>query len=307
MITITDKGFLTLPVTAKKHGLAKFGVPQGGPADAFRYLLANRLAGNTDDAWALEATLRIPGIRFDDPRAVAVVGDAALFILRGGKKLRINANETVFVELGDELLACSLAAGMRAYIAVSGGLADSGFRPVPVRNGEAIHLEKTVPVQAARIKDLPLALPGDEVVLRVLPGVQSDHFSHEGREIFFGSEYTYTANSDRMGIRLSGVPVAFAEGQDGNIISEGMLPGDIQITSSGQPILMMADCPVSGGYAKIAHVIAADLPIAAQLRPGAKLRFREVDVASAHIALRRLTAAADGCIAQQRTGKTDAQ
>ena len=63
MITITDKGFLTLPVTAKKHGLAKFGVPQGGPADAFRYLLANRLAGNTDDAWALEATLRIPGIR----------------------------------------------------------------------------------------------------------------------------------------------------------------------------------------------------------------------------------------------------
>ena len=99
-----------------------------------------------------------------------------------------------------------------------------------------------------------------------------------------------------MGIRLSGAAVGFADGHDGNIISEGMLPGDIQITSAGQPILMTADCPTAGGYAKIAHLISADMPLAAQLRPGARLRFRQVEVADAHIALRRLMLALGGCI-----------
>ena len=99
-----------------------------------------------------------------------------------------------------------------------------------------------------------------------------------------------------MGIRLSGEAVSFASGHDGNILSEGILMGDIQIPSSGQPILLMADCQTVGGYAKIAHVITADLPVAAQLRPGSKIRFRRVDVYEAQALLHRKVREIRECI-----------
>ena len=82
--------------------------------------------------------------------------------------------------------------------------------------------------------------------------------------------------------------VEFAEGCTGNILSEGTIMGDIQITSAGQPILMMADCQTVGGYTKLGHVISADLPAAAQLRPGAKVRFELISVEAAQQILRQL-------------------
>lgn len=93
-----------------------------------------------------------------------------------------------------------------------------------------------------------------------------------------------------MGIRLTGDRVAFAEGCDGNIISEAVLPGDIQITSEGSPILMLADCQTTGGYTKIGHVIRADIPLAAQLRPGDRLRFSPVSIDEAQKILRGMYA-----------------
>lgn len=93
-----------------------------------------------------------------------------------------------------------------------------------------------------------------------------------------------------MGIRLTGDRVAFAEGCDGNIISEAVLPGDIQITSEGSPILMLADCQTTGGYTKIGHVIRADIPLAAQLRPGDRLRFSPVSIDEAQKILRGMHA-----------------
>ena len=100
-----------------------------------------------------------------------------------------------------------------------------------------------------------------------------------------------------MGIRFEGPAVEFGPGRDGNIISEGVLPGDIQITSAGLPILMMADCQTVGGYAKIAHVITADLPAAAQLRPGSRVLFKAVPVREAQELLRAQRREADSCIA----------
>ena len=91
-----------------------------------------------------------------------------------------------------------------------------------------------------------------------------------------------------MGIRFSGPAISFAEGYDGNILSEGTMMGDIQVPTSGQPILLMAGCQTSGGYVKIAHVIMADLPVAAQLKPGDRVRFREVSVFEAQAILHRL-------------------
>ena len=91
-----------------------------------------------------------------------------------------------------------------------------------------------------------------------------------------------------MGIRFEGNAISFAPEKDGNIISEGMMPGDIQVASDGKPILMMEDCQTVGGYAKIAHLTSADLPVAAQLRPGDHVRFRFVSVEEAQKAFRKM-------------------
>ena len=297
MIEILEKGFFTLPVTSKRHAFASLGVPAGGPMDAVRYLLANRLVGNPDDAPALEATLVLPGIRFTERRAFAVVGGVSgVFLRRDREKHLLPAGQTLFTEVGDELLSCPLEQGMRAYLTFSGGIRMDSLRPKPVSKGDCLALsEGTTPVPMILNKP-PLSMPQGEAVLRVTEGVQSDQFSEAGIRTFYNTEYLYTPQSDRMGIRLSGQAVSFAAGYDGNILSEGILMGDVQIPSSGQPILLMADCQTSGGYAKIAHVITADLPVAAQLRPGSKIRFRQVDVFEAQALLHRQVRETGECI-----------
>ncbi len=300
MIEIVKKGFLTIPVSAKRHLLERFGVPTGGPADWLLYTLANRLAGNPDDACALEATMVLPQLRFHEDGAIAVAGEIeGLTLLRGGQAIAVPVNSTVPVQTGDELLSVPLTRGMRAYLAITGGIRYDALHAAGVSDGQMLPTERRGPVVLRSADALPIRMPGDEAELRVIAGVQRDLFSEEGETAFYGSAYTYTPDSSRMGVRLSGPAVAFATGFDGNILSEGMLSGDVQIPASGQPILMLADCPATGGYAKIAHVIAADLPLAAQLRPGARLRFRQTDVAWAHVALKRLLMRLEQCITER--------
>ncbi len=289
MIEILDKGFLTMPVSDTRHGLERYGVPGGGPMDCCSYTLANRLVGNADHAVALEATMVIPRIRFCDDRAFAIVGGQCETALRrNGQSLPVAEGETVFAKAGDELTGGALQTGCRAYLAVAGGIRDTSIRTQPLHTGDRLELGDNTAISRMSIQKMPFTMPGREVTLRVIEGVHTRQFSPEGLKAFYGSDYIYTPQSDRMGIRLHGAAITFASGSDGNIISEGMMPGDIQVTSSGQPILMMADCQTVGGYAKIGHVISADLPIAAQLRPGARIRFKEVLLPEAQAAWRKL-------------------
>ena len=297
MIEIIDKGFWTIPVSGTRHGMERFGVPRGGPMDLCRCVLANRLAGNSDDAWALEAVMVFPSVRFLDDRAFAVVsGDCELQLKRGGQTLTIPLGEMIWARAGDELRGSPLKNGFRGYLAVSGGLAVSTARPQPLRPGACLPLGSSEPPAFRRLIRDPSPLPGGEPELRVLEGVHAERFSPEGLATFYHSPYVCTSQSDRMGLRLSGAPIAFCPGADGNILSEGMMPGDIQVASDGQPILMMADCQTVGGYAKIAHVIGADLPTAAQLRPGTKVRFREVIMPEAQAAWRKLWRQMELCL-----------
>ena len=297
MIEITKKGFLTIPVSTKRHFMECFGVSTGGPMDFSRCLLANRLAGNPDDACVLEAAFFLPGLRFTDCRAVAVVGGVeALTFLHNGQKQSLPANRTLFTEPGDELLSCPITGGMRAYLAISGGIRLDTVRPKPVADGDRLALAPGKLPATGRLKKVLPPVPTGKAVLRVISGVQSEQFSSKGMETFYEKEYCYTPQSDRMGIRFSGPVISFAEGCDGNILSEGTVMGDIQMPPSGQPILLMADCQTSGGYAKIAHVITADLPVAAQLRPGDRVRFREVSVFEAQARLHRLNRELEECI-----------
>lgn len=287
MIEILEKGLLTLPVSSARHHLERYGVPRTGPLDTCRYTLANRLVGNPDDAWALEASMLVPGVLFHEAHIFAVVGgECGLFLEREGRRIPVPVGKAAAAQAGDKLTGGSLRRGFRAYLAVAGGLQSPSRAPVSAGDRLPVGPAASGPLRA--IVEEPLALPGQDAVLRVVEGVHAGHFSREGLAAFYGGPYVYTPQSDRMGVRFAGDAVGFAPGRDGNIISEGTLPGDIQVPASGQPLLMLEACQTVGGYAKIAHVIAADLPVAAQLVPGAQARFRMVTVPEAQAAWRRL-------------------
>ena len=126
-----------------------------------------------------------------------------------------------------------------------------------------------------------LISPDDHEVakVRVIAGPQEEMFTEEGLRTFYGSAYEITALSDRMGYRLEGPKVEAADGYD--ILSDGIVNGSVQISGNGQPIVMMADRQTTGGYAKIATVISADIPLFAQLRPGQKVQFEKTTVREA--------------------------
>jgi len=120
-------------------------------------------------------------------------------------------------------------------------------------------------------------------VLRYLVGVDSGRFVESALQSLKSDEFFVSPDSDRMGIRLDGPRLE--RRQDVDLLSEAVAPGTVQVPPSGKPILLLNDCQTIGGYPKIAHVITVDLPIAAQLCPGDRVRFSEVSIADAHALL----------------------
>jgi antagonist of KipI len=121
-------------------------------------------------------------------------------------------------------------------------------------------------------------------IVRVTRGGQFSWFSESGREKFFTGEFQVSAQSDRMGYRLTGPEISLLHPRE--LLSEAVTVGTVQVPANGQPIILMADCQTTGGYPKIAEVITADLPVLAQMRPGEKVRFQEVSVDEAQRLLR---------------------
>lgn len=290
MVEVLQKGLMTLPVSSARHKLERYGVPTGGPMDICSCTLSNRLVGNMDTDHVLEATMILPNLRFMDNRALAIVGGSCEPVLmREGRKLPVPVNQTVFVQAGDVLIGGPLQTGFRSYLSVSGGFLCSDQRQSPLNSGDFLPLgESTSSLFYPSIVRNFCSMPNKEAVLRVTDGVHANQFTRASLALFHSESYTYTPQSDRMGIRFSGKALEFLSEYDGNILSEGVIPGDIQVTSAGLPILMMSECQTVGGYAKIAHVISADLPIAAQLRPGTQVRFVPITLPEAQAAWRKL-------------------
>jgi allophanate hydrolase subunit 2 len=139
------------------------------------------------------------------------------------------------------------------------------------------------PVGRPRLKRIPEGLIPEykhEQTIRIISGPEAHYFEIAGLRSFLSTEYTVTAQSDRMGYRLSGEPIKHKEGMT-NIISAGISLGTVQVPGDGQPIILMADRQTSGGYARIANVISVDLTLLAQMRPGDKVCFREITLVKA--------------------------
>jgi len=297
-ILVENPGVLTTVQDGGRFGYEQFGVSPSGPMDRVSFQTANILVGNPRDASALEVTLLGPALRFEQENVIAITGGDMAPQL-DGQPLPMNC--AVLVKAGSVLRLGAARTGCRTYLAFAGGLevpVVMGSRATGVQNkmgglqgrklakGDRVGFSSprsSLPRMEQRRAE-PLEARGKERVLRVILGPQEDAFTAQGIETFLSQPYTVTNDFDRMGCRLDG-PVIQHKG-DGNIISDGMVTGAIQVPTSGLPIIMLAERQTVGGYTKIAAVISADLPVIGQARPGDIIRFQAVSLAQAHQAWR---------------------
>ena len=296
-MTVLSPGPLSTIQDEGRFGAMGKGFSPGGAMDITAMKLANLLVGNAPGVGVIEMTMLGLTARFDCDSVIALTG-ADMSAQLNGKAIRRYGS--VPVHSGDILSMNAAQHGMRAYLAVAGGFdlpvvmgsvstnlkcALGGFQGRKLQKGDELPLNHSVSADlfGARQVAVPEEYP-ETIPLRVLLGPQEDAFTQMGIATFLGNEYTVTDKSDRMGIRLAGQKVESKHGVD--IISDGIVTGSVQIPASGTPIIMMADRQTTGGYAKIATVISADLGRAAQARPGTRIRFVQVTEQEA-IRLRR--------------------
>jgi len=279
-----------------RPGFGHLGVPHSGAADAASLRLANRLAGNPDGAAGLELTLGRAELRFPAGARAAVTGAPAAVTVRagpGGQAREVPHGSAFTVPAGGLLRVAAPAVGLRSYVAVRGGIdvapvlgsrsADlrSGLGPAPLRAGDVLPVGGAGEIAPGGVTArgpgaaggaapvLPAA--GEPAELRVIPGPRDDWFAPGALELLCSATYAVTPASDRTGLRLDGPALPRANHHE--LPSEGVVTGAVQAPRGGRPILLLADHPVTGGYPVIAVVRSADIGLAAQLRPGARLRF----------------------------------
>lgn len=296
-LTVLRPGLLTTVQDLGRWGHQMVGVPVAGAMDTRALRQANALVGNAPGAAAIEVTLLGPTVRADVGVRVAVAG--------AGFELRTDGGAAPFGRPFDLPAGATLAiggrtpgAGARAYLAVAGGIDTP-----PVLGSRSTHLVSRMGGLSGRAlvagDVLPLGAPPGATParpgrvapvagpsglgLRVLLGPQDDWFAAETIDRLLTGTFTVSPHSDRMGFRLDGPALVTA--RPGELVSEPVAFGAIQVPSGGGPILLMADRQTAGGYPKIATVISADLPVAGQLAPGDVVRFTACSRAEARAAL----------------------
>ena len=281
MSTIQDLG---------RFGYQASGFAPTGACDSLSMKRANALVGNAPGEAVLEMMLLGITAKFHTACVIALTGADMTpkingFSVENGTAIRVSA--------GDTLELSGTRGGMCCYLAVSGGFdvpvimgsrstgirfALGGYNGRRLAAGDRLQLRAPVPdlpnFQCRRLTTMPVF--SKHVALRAIPGPQDAMFSESELKAFFSRPYSVTNATDRMGIRLEGEPLIPKKTSD--IISDGTVFGAIQVPSGGQPIILMADRQTTGGYAKIATVITADLPRAAQMTPGCTVRFMRVTI-----------------------------
>jgi antagonist of KipI len=295
-LIVQDPGPLTTIQDLGRFGHLRLGIPTSGPMDLDAFVLANRLAGNPDNAAGLECTLMGPRLEFTDDRLVAITGADMAPTVNGGA---VDAWQGVRVKAGDVLRLGAAKSGVRAYVAIAGGLETPlvlGSRSTYVRGrlggveGRALRKGDRLPLGSAgasrprRVRPERIPAYPRDAQLAVVLGPQDDRFTPAGIAAFLEGPYEMLPQSDRMGARLKGPFIEHTRGHD--IISDGVPMGGIQVIGEGQPIVLLADRQSAGGYTKIATVCSFDLGRIAQVKPGGRLRFRRVTVSEAHAMLR---------------------
>ena len=298
MITLVKAGLLASVQDLGRPGFRDSGMPVAGAMDRQAMACANLLVGNDPGAATVELTLVGGAWRFEEEVLAAVAGADLGGSLDGAP---VGPWSSFLARTGSQLVFKSARTGVRAYLAVRGGLdvpvvlgsrstyaraGVGGFKGRVLASGDRLPVGRAAGrAPAPRVLSPGEVLPsGGGATLRVLLGPQDDRFTAEGIATFFSGEYRVTPQNDRMGYRLEGPPIGMHGPAD--IITDPLVPGAVQVPGSGQPIVMAADAQTTGGYIKIATVIGPDLRLLGQARSGDLLRFTRTTQAEAVRALR---------------------
>lgn len=290
-----------------RPGLGDLGVSPAGAADPRSARQANRLVGNRPGDAVIETVLGGLEVRAGGELTAALSGAPTAAEVRGHSGNRPVPMDAPFPLHDGETLHLEVpAAGLRTYLAVRGGIdvpavlgsrstdLMSGIGPAPLAAGTVLPVGAVDTARAVGQPE-PSSLPADvapggsglPVTLRITAGPRHDWFTEESRAALTAQAWTVTAESNRIGLRLepgaagsgrkSSSGGALQRSRTGELPSEGVVAGSLQVPPSGLPVLFLADHPVTGGYPVIGAVVPEDLPAAAQLPPGTAVRFVEVD------------------------------
>jgi biotin-dependent carboxylase-like uncharacterized protein len=296
-LRVLAPGPLALVEDLGRPGHAAVGVSPSGALDRGALGLANRLVGNAPSSAGVEVLLGGFAARFEAPAWFAVTGAPSPLSLDGRP---VDRHTAVHAEAGAVLRIAAPVAGMRAYLAVRGGIEVeavlgsrsrdtlSGLGPDPVQEGDLLPIgaEPATPVPA--VDFVPLADPGQATVeVRAHRGPRADWFTPAALDAFFAVEWRVSSDGDRVGLRLdpprvpahaAGVepepPLLLERAVTRELPSEPMIAGAVQVSPDGRPTVLLADHPVTGGYPVIAVVATRSLDTFAQLRPGGTVLFR---------------------------------
>lgn len=302
-VTVIKPGMLSSFQDRGREGYQHQGIPAAGAMDERAHRLANALAGNDGDPATLEITLTGPTLRFESPVCFALAG-ADLGATLNGQDIPVL--RPLIARAGDILaFGARPAVGVRAYLAVHGGFALTpvmgsettylrsgfgGFEGRALAKGDIVPLRRPLaPDRDAAVLQkalwdvrvyLPAALGSKQrAFIRFLPGVHWPEFAQSSRRAFSESEFRISPQSDRMGYRLLGRPLAM--NQPRQMLSEAACFGTVQVPSGGEAIILMADRQTTGGYPKIAQIATVDLPALAQSAPGQVLQFQRIELEEA--------------------------
>jgi len=287
-IEVGTPGLLTTVQDLGREGFGPMGVSSSGAADPIALRVGNRLVGNRENAAGLEMTLLGGTFVFPKGAIIALTGADFGATLDGvavplWTSLELSAEQT--------LRTAATHSGARCYLCVSGGIDEKpflgsvsthllsglgGHQGRPLRKGDVLKIAAaSSPFRKRTVTARALDHLQPRRVLRVTPGPQSEWFSAAALKTFYGATYRPAEESNRMGLRLEGTPLP--PGAHGEMVTEGVSLGAVQITSAGLPIILFVEQQTTGGYPKIANVISADLSSLGQLRPRDEIRFEPVD------------------------------
>jgi len=293
---VTKSGIFDIIQDLGRYGYQQFGMPVSGAMDSYALRIGNRILGNKENEAGIE--ISSPGLilKVLCRTVIAIAGadfDPAI------NNLPAPMWEALEVKKGDNISFNQIKNGSRSYLLVMGGInvpcllgskstyvraKIGGLKGRSLKKSDIIHIgnpeQKLQDIIGRKVESIDIPDYPEEIEIRVIPGPQDDYFTKAGLSTFFNSFYEITVHSDRMGYRLKGPKIENKNGSD--IITDGIPPGSIQVPRNGMPIVMLADRQTTGGYAKIATVISADIDKFAQMKPGNKIKFREVDLEEAH-------------------------
>ena len=317
-IHVHKAGLLTSVQNLGRHGQRHLGVCQAGALDPLAFRVANRLVGNPEACAGLEITVgQQVVLSFSAATRIALSGADCAATLDGTP---LHACHSVSVTPGQRLTLHTTSRGMRAYLAVAGGIVvpsvlaspstdlQSGFGGLQgraLRDGDVLTAGDAAWLDAppfgvkapewcdfAQVRSVqPVSREyvrngAEACMVRLLRGPDYASFTPAAHRALWQGEWTITANSNRMGYRLSGPTLERREHTD--LLSHAVLPGTLQVPPNGQPILLMGDAQTAGGYPRIGAVISADLWRLAQRRAGTPVRFVECSLADARAALHKI-------------------